>query len=204
MEPAINPPPAMLPPPARGIFGTNIPVSVTSTLAFLLFFLPFAELRCTSGNAGEGNMFSQNTGTAFSNSGMGLALGLQWKTSFGAFGREMGMDNNAMNQKEKPNYYALAAWILALATALFAISRWRWGRHLSMFFATLSLAALIGLFIDLKSQVKDASSGGSGGEGVNAFTDVKMELVFTAWYYGALVLLAATIWLAWKRGKAGG
>lgn len=203
MDSLTTPPPVAPPPPARGIFGTNIPSSVTSVLAFLLFFLPFAELRCVTGKSDGDNMFAQSAGTAFSNSGMGLALGLEWKTSFGAFGQEMGMNSDSMNRKEAPNYYALVAWIMALAAAILAISKWRWGTQLSMASALLSLAAMIGLFIDLKNKVKDVSTtdAGSGSSGVDAFRDVKMELVFTAWYYGAAVLLAATVWLAWKRSR---
>lgn len=197
MEPISTPPPVVPTAPPRGVFGTNIPSSVTSVLAFLLFFLPFAELRCTTGKSTGGDLFSQSSGTVFSNSGMGLALGLEWKTSLGPFGN--GTNTNG-NQKDKPNYYALIAWILALATAGMCISKWKWGSQLSMASAALSLAAMVGLFIDLKKKVKDipTTDVGSGGMGANAFSDVKMEMVFTAWYYAAALLLVATIWLIWK------
>jgi hypothetical protein len=187
-------------PASRGIFGTGIPSSVSSVIAFLLFFLPFAELRCTSGS--DDNFLVQNTGTAFSNSGMGLALGLQWKSSFSGFGNQMNMErNDQLRDREEPNYYALVAWILALATAIFCISKWKWGSSLASFTALLSLAALVGLYIDLKDEVKNVSHNGGGGA-FESYTDVNMELVFTPWFYATALLLAATVWLAWKRKRS--
>ncbi len=190
-------------PASGGIFGTGIPSSVTSVIAFLLFFLPFAELRCTGGDNSDNNFMVQNTGTAFSNSGMGLALGLEWKSSFSGFGREMNMErNDQLRNREEPNYFALVAWLLALATAVFCISKWKWGAGLSSFTALLSLAALVGLYFDLKGEAKDFSGTSSGSSTLDAYTDVKTELVFTAWYYAAALLLAATVWLAWKRNRS--
>jgi hypothetical protein len=200
MDTTAQPESTPIAPASRGIFGTGIPSSVTSVIAFLLFFLPFAELRCTSGS--DDNFLVQNTGTAFSNSGMGLALGLQWKSSFSGFGNQMNMErNDQLRDREEPNYYALVAWILALATAIFCISKWKWGSGLASFTALLSLAALVGLYVDLKDEVKNVSHNGGGGA-LESYTDVNMELVFTPWFYATALLLAATVWLAWKRGKS--
>lgn len=199
MEPVSTPPPVAAPTPARGIFGTNIPGSVAAVIAFLLFLLPFAELRCTSG-ASQNSLFSANTGTMANNSGMGLALGLGWKTAFDKFGGDMGVDTRkSLNNNQDPNYYALIAWVMALAAAAFSISKWKWAGQLALVSAVLGLAALVGLFIDLKQAVKDVPSGGNTGTAVDSYTDVQMELVFTPWFYAAAVLLLATIYFSYRR-----
>src|SRR5690242_10989053 len=52
--------------PSPGLFATKIPASAAFVLAVLLFFLPFAEVRC-NGNA------------VVNNTGLGIAIGSPWK-----------------------------------------------------------------------------------------------------------------------------
>lgn len=201
MEPTTTPPPVSAPPPApTGIFGTSLPVTATSVVALLLFFLPFAEIRCTSGS---GNGMISSEGMAFSNTGLGIAIGQQWKPAFAGFGNN---DMGSGNTKTEANIFGLIAIIAAAATAVFSFLKQRWALRGMLFTAGLSAAALIGLFIDLKNKVKDSGAtgmkGGGGDDEFGFMKDVGVELVFTAWYYIAIVLLIAIIWLVSKRIKS--
>ena len=112
----------------------------------------------------------------------------------------MGVDTKkSLNNNQDPNYYALIAWVLALAAAAFSISKWKWAGQLALVSAVLGLAAMVGLFIDLKKAVKDVPSGGDTGTAIDSYTDVQMELVFTPWFYAAAVLLLATIYFSYRR-----
>lgn len=186
----------------RGIFGTNIPSSACTILAFLLFFLPFAEIRCDGGSNGFSSMMSSQSMTVASNSGMGLAIGQSWKVSMGAFGQEMGLEKQQqLGNRESPNYYALIAWVLALGAVIFSLVKWRWGAQLAMVSAVVSFASMIGLFIDLKNKVKDVPGASNTGSAVDRYTDANLEMSFTLWFYAAALLLLAAAYFSYKRAS---
>jgi len=78
---------------------------------------------------------------------------------------------------------------------------------LTLLAALGSVAALVGLFFDLRSQVLKVASGSSGSEdGSNPFNldqykDVGLEIAFTPWFFACAVLLLATVWLSFRRYK---
>ena len=51
---------------STGLFGTKIPASAAFLVGILLFLLPFAEVKC-------------NGETVASNTGIGIAMGKDWK-----------------------------------------------------------------------------------------------------------------------------
>ena len=90
-----------------GVFGTRIPSTVSFIVGLLLFFLPFAQLKC------GGTVWARN-------SGLGLAIGSQWKTmSMMAMvclaTKELMQRNQKMDKKQDPNLYAIVAMGLAAA-----------------------------------------------------------------------------------------
>jgi hypothetical protein len=200
MEPVSYSNPVSPEPASRGIFGTNIPSSVSSIVAFLLFFLPFAEIRCKDSTSEISNMFNSNTAMVASNSGVGLALGLSWKSSLDNLGQQMGVNRERnLGNREEPNYYALVAWVLALGAAVFSLIKWKWGPQLAMVSAVLSFSSMIALYIDLKGKVKDVGNGSNTGTAVDQFTDVQLEMSFTPWFFAVALLLLATAFFAYKR-----
>lgn len=135
-----------------------------------------------------------------SNSGVGLALGLSWRSSMENLGQQMGMNGERkLGNREEPNYYALVAWVLALAAAVFSLIKWKWGPQLAMVSAVLSFSSMIALYIDLKGKVKDVGNGSNTGTAVDQFTDVQLEMSFTPWFYAVALLLLATAFFAYKR-----
>lgn len=135
-----------------------------------------------------------------SNSGVGLALGLSWKSSLDNLGQQMGVNRERnLGNREEPNYYALIAWVLALAAAVFSLIKWKWGPQLAMVTAVLSFSSLIALYIDLKGKVKDVGNGSNTGTAVDQFTDVQLEMSFTPWFFAVALLLLATAFFAYKR-----
>ncbi|MFT3678452.1 MAG: hypothetical protein QM781_21330 [Chitinophagaceae bacterium] len=203
-------PPAIPATPAKpGMLGTSLPSSVAAIAALLLFLLPFAELRCTSTsdkNDLGGLSFNSSSGAAFTNTGLGLAIGSQWKANLGGFG-PFADKNDVSNRKQDPNVFALVALILAAAAAAFTFIRQKAGIVLTLVSALGSAAALIGLFFDLRSKVLKVPSGSSGNEGgadpfnLDQYKDVGLEIAFTPWFFACVILLLATVWLSFRRNK---
>ncbi len=202
-------PPAITADPKPGLLGTSLPSSVAAIAALLLFLLPFAELRCKSTsdkNDLGGLNFTGSSSTVFTNTGLGLAIGSQWKANLGAFG-SLADKNEMSNRKQDPNTFALVALVLAAAAATFTFVRHKGGIVLTLLAALGSVAALVGLFFDLRSQVLKVPSGSSGSEdGSNPFNldqykDVGLEIAFTPWFFACAVLLLATVWLSYRRYK---
>lgn len=201
--------PAIPAPPRPGLLGTSLPSSVAAIAALLLFFLPFAELRCTSTtNKSDlgGFSFNGSGGTVFTNTGLGLAIGSQWKANLGAFG-SLADKSDMSNRKQDPNTFALVALILAAAAVAFTFIRQKTGILLTLVTALGSAAALVGLFFDLRSQVLKVPSGASGNGGgadpfnLDQYKDVGLEIAFTPWFFACVILLLATVWLSFRRHK---
>jgi len=210
MDTATTPiPPAIAPVQRPGVLGTSLPSSVAAIAALLLFLLPFAELRCTSTSDKNQGGFSFNTssGAMFTNTGLGLAIGSQWKANLGAFGPFADKNDMPADRKQDPNMFALIALILAAAAVAFTFIRQKGGIVLTLLAALGSVAALVGLFFDLRSKVSKVPSGSPGsGDGNDPFNldqykDVGLEIAFTPWFYACAVLLLATVWLSYRRYK---
>src|SRR5215203_3077959 len=73
-------PPVPMQSSSSGVLGTKIPSTVVFTLGVLLFFMPFAEIKCKqNSNADFGGLkMDFGGGMKISNSGFGLAIGKQW------------------------------------------------------------------------------------------------------------------------------
>jgi|GEM_PF-1674695 len=201
--------PAITPAPRPGVLGTSLPSSVAAIAALLMFLLPFAELRCKSTsdkNDLGGLTFNSSSGAAFTNTGLGLAIGSQWKANLGAFG-PFADKNDMSSRKQDPNTFALVALILAAAAVAFTFIRQKGGIVLTLLAALGSVAALVGLFFDLRSKVSKVPSGspGSGDSNdpfnIDQYKDVGLEIAFTPWFYACAVLLLATVWLSYRRYK---
>ena len=102
-----------------GVLGTKIPSTVLFTIGVLLFFMPFAELKCNQSNTNtELGGLNLNLGgqMSVSNTGLGLAIGKEWKMEMHGLGGMLNSNNklNKEQPKQDPNYYAIAALALGV------------------------------------------------------------------------------------------
>src|SRR6266508_3565148 len=108
-----------------GLFGTKIPSTAAFLVAILLFLLPFAEVRCN--------------GTAMaSNTGLGIAMGSDWKevASKNLFGNSFANNTTTEErkvQKQDPNIFAMVALGLGIIGLLIAFLGPKGGGRLNLF-----------------------------------------------------------------------
>src|SRR5262245_28590202 len=99
------------PPPPRSVFATKIPSTVTFSIGLLLFFLPFAELKCKPPKGQQDSDFTFNVEKfSLSNSGVGLAIGSAWKWNMPIHDLFRNDSFDMIEQRTKPqraNTYAL-------------------------------------------------------------------------------------------------
>ena len=199
--------------PQPGLLGTRIPSTVVFVLGILLFFMPFAELKCKQNTKAETNGLSFNMGgeTGISNTGFGIAIGKEWKmemTGMGGF-----FNGNAKINKDQPrqdpNYYAITAMALGIIGLLFCFAKFRGAPGMAMLAGILSAVALIGLKLDLDNKVKDPSRVVHKTDPAPAGTDwlgngldtMKFELNFTPWFYITIIAMIAAAVLCYLRIK---
>lgn len=188
---------------APGMFGTKIPSSVAFVVGILLFFLPFAEIRC--GNS------------AFLNqSGKGFILNENWKPTgtMGMLGKDSMKESTskvADSKASNSRIFAMAAAALALLGLLLSFANAKTGGGGGMVAGILSAGALIAMMFDLKkwfndSLAKDAldkTKEGADNLGLdkigNTMGDIKPTLAFTPWFYVAIVAFLAAAFFCYKR-----
>ncbi|HEV8286964.1 MAG TPA: hypothetical protein VGQ09_21790 [Chitinophagaceae bacterium] len=178
-------------PPASGLFGTKIPAAIAFLAAVLLFLLPFAEIKC------NGRPMANNTG-------VGIALGSEWKevVSKNLFGDDFeNTDTNKkeFNQRQHPNIFALAALILGIAGFLTAFLNFKGAGKINLFIGLLAAASLIAMLIDLKSKAKSDNSIKSSE--LNLDVGVKISVNGTAWLYITVILFLAAAFFNWLRSN---
>lgn len=188
-----------------GIFGTKIPSSVAFVIGVLLFFMPFAEIKCS--------------GTTFAHkSGLDIAMRKDWKAfSSGTMGKEgMGDMTSKANSQEKGNswIYAIAALGLGVLGLLFSIANAKTGGRAALVAGILSAGALIGMMLDIKQEfnrqvandMANKTQEGADTLGLNklgnSLNDIKPTLVFTSWFYVAVIAFLAAAFFCYKRMQA--
>ena len=179
---------------STGILGTKIPSTVAFLIAILLFLLPFAEIRCN--------------GTAIANnSGLGIAMGSEWKEMvsknfFDGSSENNTADKKEYNQKHDPNIFAIAALVLGAIGLLISLLDSKGAGKINLFIGLLAVASLAAMLIDIKSKVKSDTSMKSSDLQFNVGMNVTAEA--TGWCYLAMILFAIGAVLNWQRGKATG
>jgi hypothetical protein len=177
-----------MPPPPTGIFGTRIPSAVTLAAAVLLFLLPFAEIRC-------------NNTSLMENSGLGIAMGKDWKVSENSVLKGLGGAPGSSeygSTKRSPNVYAIIALALGLTALVLSIPSARSAAGIAMTTSALAALALIGLWIDLK---RDANSlTGDQEKAANVGLDkISISLQMTPWFYVSVVAFLVAAFFCFRR-----
>lgn len=166
----------------RGPYTTT----VSFALAVLLFFLPFAHIKC-------------NDTKLASNSGIGIAFGTAWKNEM--FGKNDLFGNKAdVNEKKEkpiqkgPNGFALAALAAGVAGLGLSLSRFKLKSVFSFSLGLLGVLMLLALLIQLKSQLK-------GETGKESDMNIRLTVSFTFGYFLSVIAFAAAAFFGYKQHK---
>lgn len=181
---------------APGMFGTKIPSTVAFAIAVLLFFLPFSEIKC----GGQALM---------NNSGLGFALGKEWKFA-GGYGKDMLNDMNSKTGSEKPGnaqYFIIAAMALGVLGLFFSFTEAKNGSRLAMVSGIVAAGTLVAFMFDIKKwfndgmakQASEKATDGTDSLGLGKMGDVKLSLTFTPWFYIAIIAFLAAAFFCYKR-----
>ena len=165
---------------------TNFPVKklvpVPFVLGVLLFLAPFIDIRC-------------NDVSLQQVSGAGLATGFEINTRDNSLLSKLGADDNILikkSGKREGNLYALAALILGVCGFIISLMKFNGKELWGAIAGVVAAAALIGLMIDIKSQVKvDLSLR-------NDTANISLIVQFTPWYYLAVIAFLAGAFLSYK------
>ncbi|MFN8289126.1 MAG: hypothetical protein U0U70_02595 [Chitinophagaceae bacterium] len=188
------------PPPKPGLFGTGIPSSVAFVVAILLFFLPFTEIKCSGS-------------TFMTKSGLGYALGQEWKVASG-FGSDL-MKEEKTTKKEgdkdpaTAKIFILAAAGLGILGLLSVFARSKAAAGFGIFAGVLAGGALIAFMVEMKkwfndSMAKQATekiSSGDESSGLDKLGNTLNNLTFgfTPWFYVAIIAFFAAAFFSYKR-----
>lgn len=159
--------------------------SISFLVGTLLFLLPFVNIKCK----GE---------TLVSNSGIGLAFGINYKTSKEVEPGEGGFNKTiSITEKDSGKMYvsALLALLLGIAGVVLSIMNPGPGK-MNAIIGLLAAMALIALMIQIKNDVGDRS----GREITNGLSvQAKLTVEFTAWYYLSLISFIGAAFLSYNR-----
>ena len=159
--------------------------SVAFLVAVLLFFLPFVTIKCKGENL-------------VSNNGIGLAFGVNYKTSKEIISNEENFGRKvSITEKESGDMYVSALIALLLGVAGVVLSIMYPGLNkINAMIGLLAALALVILMIQIKSDISDKSSH----DITDVFTaNVRVTAEFTAWYYLSLVSFIAAAFLSYWR-----
>ena len=193
-----------------GVLGTKIPSTVVFTIGVLLFFMPFAEIKCKqNSNADFGGLkMDLGGGMNISNTGFGLAIGKQWDMKMEGLGGLFtnNQDIKKDQPKQDPNNYAIAALTLGIAGLLLCLAKSKALNWVAMLAGILSAAALIGLRIDLDKKAKDpgkqmSTNSDASSWGLDSLNDVNVHITYTPWYYIAVLAMITAAVLCYLRMK---
>jgi len=183
------------PPVSKNNSGTvSISVNKLSSIPFflgvLLFLAPFIDIRCN--NVSLQQVSGINLATGFevkSNDGNSLFKNLKVKED------DLSFKNG---EKNEGNIYALLALIIGLAGAVILLLKFKNREVIGSIAGIGAAAALIGLMVDIKSQVKLNLSARTD------FADMSLVIAFTPWFYLTVVAFLIGAFMSYKAMNRGG
>jgi len=181
------------PAPASGLSAIS-PSTITVVIAVILFFMPFLDIKCNTMSVQTVSGFQMATGFQLNNQSSNNSLLNDFKTP--------GIDNEITKSttntgKRDPNMYALAALILGVLALGISFVKARSASTGVIITAVLAAASLIGLWIDVKKQVKSDVLGlGQQSQ------DVVISIEFTPWFYLSVVAFLLSAYFGFRKLKA--
>ncbi|MBK6937269.1 MAG: hypothetical protein IPH18_10630 [Chitinophagaceae bacterium] len=184
-------------PPA--MFSTKVPSATTFFIAVLLFLLPFVDIKCSGMKLQDVKGFELATGFNMKSGGSDMPLFDDANTP--------GVDRpitktTSKSDRQQPNIFALAALILAVAGAGLCFANNKMATTGALAAGVLSAVSLVGLYFDIKKEVKSSFAGKSGDAGnklSDGLKDINITVDFTAWYYITFFALLAGAFFCYKR-----
>jgi len=192
------------------VLGTKIPSTVLFTIGVLLFFMPFAEIKCKqSSNTDLGGLkMDFGSGISISNTGFGLAIGKQWDVKMEGLGAMFGGNQTVKKDqpKQDPNNYAIAALAFGIISLLLCLAKVSWTSLIAMITGILSAAALIGLKFDLdkkaKNPVKEMPGNNDASSwGLDSLNDTSFNMTYTPWFYITIIIMITAAVFCYLRMK---
>ncbi len=163
-------------------------------LGMLLFLLPFAEFKC-------GSM------SLLGNTGIGIAIGQEWKVTAGLGKNEFMKKWDESNKKDKelmkegPNIFAIVALVAGLFGIVIAFIKVKWRTLAGMCAGILGSVMLLALMIQFKWLMRSMLSEKAAGDGPDFDVGGILKLQFTFWYYLSLLSFIAAAFFNYMKGK---
>jgi hypothetical protein len=205
-----SPMPPALPPPSGGMFVSKVPSNVAFGIGILLFLMPFIDIKCN-------NMSLQQV------SGLQLATGFNMKNNSSTNSYLDDIKTEKVDDeitkattgttKKDPNLYAMLALGLGVLGLILSFTNVKAGMGGAIATGVASAGALIGLMLDVKKKVKlDIPKTGEStaddvigkvGDEVSKVTDnMNITVVFTPWFYIAIIAFLAAAFFCYRRMTA--
>jgi len=187
-------------PASPGMFGTSITSSVAFIVAILMFLLPFSEIKC-------------GDSTLMNKSGLGFAMGQEWKFA-GGMGQDMMKDMDTKTGKKKEGnaqMFIIAALGLGVLGLLTSFVKSKGAGGIGIIAGILGAGTLIAFMFDVKKWFNDGlakeaaekATDGADSIGLDKIGDtmnnMKPTLAFTPWFYVAIVAFVAAAFFCYKR-----
>ncbi len=160
-------------------------------LGLLLFLLPFSQVKCGSATLAE-------------NSGLGIAMGWQWKIAMLGSSNELlktikkDKPGNQNQLRERPNVFAIVAILAGLIGLVMSVMAYNNGSLVTMSAGALGVIMLIALLIQFK-WVLQSSLTDKGDKEMNMSSIITVQ--FTIWYFLSVFLFAAAAFISFKKYK---
>ncbi len=177
--------PAPAPAPAE-FRVSKVPASLLFTIGALLFLFPFLDFKCNNFSVVKITGLELATGTHFRSATPDQSL-------VGTLERTTGYVSKEAMGSNEPNYFALAALVLGVVGIILALLNGRNAAIGAMIAGMLAVASLIGLMIDIKSDINKA---------VEANADaVGLRFTFTPLFFLALLFFIGAAFFSYRRSK---
>ena len=180
----------VMPAPQKPPIAGKMPSTIAFAVGIVLFFLPFVDIQCN--NMSLKKISGTELATGFQLDGIGprnsLLDGL----------KNMGDATVKPSKTDKwdPNVYALSALALGAVGLLLSLSNMKAGGIGGVLTGALAAASLVGLWMDIRKQIRADVNIKDAGTGVN------IAVEFTPWFYIAAVAFIAAAYFSYKRMKA--
>jgi len=164
------------------------PVSLFFLIGILLFFLPFVEIKC-------------NATPLYEAKGIDLVTGFTVKENK----HIKDFDETSLdikNERQQGNMFAIAAFAFGILGLILSLLNFRSQTAACMITGSLAAFSLVGLLIDLKSDLKKwngSSIKKPDNDFLGRLTNIKVSVDFTAWFYISLISFLAAAYFAYKK-----
>lgn len=183
--------PVFLPNSTDAFFRKRYITTWAFALGLLLFLLPFSQVKCGSATLAE-------------NSGLGIAMGWQWKIAMIGSSNELlkaikkDEPANKNSLKEKPNVFAIVAILAGLIGLVMSVIEYKNRSLVTMSAGVLGAIMLIALLVQFKL-VLQSSLSDKGDKEMDMSTIITVQ--FTIWYFLSVFLFAAAAFISFKKYK---